>query len=166
MVIPSRKDCFVLLTQLEVPAHIIRHSIAVGKVALKVAKRLNSHGKKIDLKILEASCLLHDIGKMESINKGGKHELIGSRIVAGHGYREVASVIRKHSLHYILDKKNAPKTLEEKILFYADKRVIGSKVVSLKKRLEYLKKRYSQYRESIDKAEPLVFQLEKELLKR
>ncbi|MBI2134092.1 HD domain-containing protein [Candidatus Woesearchaeota archaeon] len=158
--IPSRRQCFELLWHHGVPSEVIRHSVSVCRFALGIAAKR----KDVNIKLLEASCLLHDIGKMDSIVKGGKHELIGSRILIKHGYGEVARVIRKHSLHYILDKKKAPREIEEKILFYADKRVMGHRVVSLKRRLDDLRERYPQYRESMDKAEPLVIRLEKMFL--
>jgi hypothetical protein len=36
---------------------------------------------------------------------------------------EVAAVVKAHSLHAILDPTIAPKTLEEKIVYFADKMV-------------------------------------------
>ncbi len=164
MAIPSRQQAFELLWAHNVPQNIIRHSIAVSRVAMEVAEKLKSKGKKVDLELLDRACILHDIGKMEGIATGGPHELIGSEIVKKHEFRELSEIIRKHPLHYILDKKNAPKTIEEKILFYADKRVMHHKIVLLKQRLADLEKRYPEYAGSIRKAGPLVLKLEKELL--
>ncbi len=163
MAVPSTKECFDLLWHHNVPEEVIRHSLAVSRFAVKLGERLKAEGKKVDLKLLEASCLLHDIGKIESIRNGGNHEKIGHDILVRHGFKEVAEVVLKHSLHYIIDTKNKPRSLEEKILFYSDKRVMGHKVVPLKKRLDDLLKRYPQHKESIIKAEPLVFKLEEEL---
>ncbi len=60
------------------------------------------------------------------------------------------------------------KTLEEKIVYYADKRVLGGKIVSLKERFDYLKERYGlknkEMKKNIEKSYPKVVELEKELL--
>lgn len=163
--VTSREECFELLWKHNVPSEIIRHCIAVSRLACEIAKKLESKGKRINMELLDRACLLHDIGKLESIEKGGRHEQIGYNILVKHGLKEIAEVIRKHPLHYISDLKNQPKTWEEKILYYADKRVINHKIAPLKKRLEDLYKRYPQHADSIKKAEPLILKLEKELLR-
>ena len=164
MAMPTRKESFELLWHHNVPQNIIRHSIAVGRLAAEIGAKLKAKGKKIDLNLLDRACILHDIGKLAAIQSGREHGEIGYGILLKHGYNEVAEVIRKHPLHCILDSKNRPRTWEEKILYYCDKRVSEHKVVSLKERLADLKNRYPQYRESIKRAEPLVYQLEKEIL--
>ncbi|MBI4438682.1 HDIG domain-containing protein [Candidatus Woesearchaeota archaeon] len=162
MAIPSRRQCLELLWHHNVPKNIISHSLAVSRVALGVAGKLAEKGRRIDFALLDAACILHDIGKMQAVNDGGRHEEIGASIVARHGFSELAAPIRRHPLHYILSK-DAPRTIVEKLVFYADKRVMHDRVVSLKTRLADLKKRYPQYTASIDEAAPKVFLLEKEL---
>ena len=60
------------------------------------------------------------------------------------GFPEVAEVMGKHSLHEIEKEKNKQLRIEEKIMFYADKRVKENKIVSLKERIEDLEKRYNK----------------------
>ncbi len=164
MVVPTRNESFELLWHHNTPQNIIRHSIAVSRLAADIGAKLKGEGKKINLALLDRACILHDIGKMVAIQTDGSHGEIGYSILLKHGYKEVAEVIRTHSLHCILDSKNKPKTWEEKLLYYCDKRVMENKVVSLRERLADLKKRYPKYRESIKKAEPLVYRLEREML--
>lgn len=158
MAIPSRQESFQLLWQHNVPDNVIRHSIVVSRVAAEVAAELDKKGKKVNLRLLDSSAILHDIGKLQP-----EHEKAGFNLLVKHGYREVAEVILTHPLHYILDRKNRPKTIEQKILHYADKRVMHHKVVPVKERLADLRKRYPQYQEKITRAEPLVLKLEAEL---
>lgn len=165
MVVPTRKESFGLLWQHNVPQNIIRHSIAISRLAADIGARLKGEGKKVNLELLDRACILHDIGKMASIHSGGSHGEIGYSILLKHGYKEVAEVIRTHPLHCILDRKNKPRTWEEKLLYYCDKRAKEHRIVPLRERLTDLKKRYPQYRESIKRAEPLVYRLERELLK-
>ncbi|MBI3033819.1 HDIG domain-containing protein [Candidatus Woesearchaeota archaeon] len=164
MVVPSRRECFELLWSHNVPQNIIRHSIAVSRIAADVAQGLLLRRKRINLELLDRACLLHDIGKLKAIQTGGNHEEIGYEILAKHGYGEVAEIIRKHPVHYIYDAVNRPSSWEEKVLYYADKRANGHKVVSLRERFADFRKRYQNFRESIDRAEPLAARLEKELL--
>ncbi len=164
MSIPTRSACFGLLWHHNVPSNVIRHSIAVSKFAAEIAEKLKARGIKVDSELLDRACLLHDIGKLESLSNGGNHEEIGCKILKKHGCDEVAEVIRKHPIHYILDQKNKPSTWEEKILYYADKRAKDHKIVTIRQRLDDFRKRYPKFRESIDRAEPLILKLEKELL--
>jgi len=84
---------------------------------------------------------------------------IESRLI---GFPKVVEVIKKHSLYEIEKEKNQPLSVEEKILFYADKRVIGNKIVSLKERFEDLNKRYNR---DFGKEYEFVKKIERELLK-
>ncbi len=156
--IPTRLQSFQLLWAHNVPENIIRHSIVVSRVAAEVAKNLK--GEKINLVLLDRACILHDIGKLNP--KGIPHELEGYEILKKHGFDEVADVVRTHTLHYILGK-DKPRSLEQKIVFYADKRVMHHKVVSVDVRISDLAKRYPNFKDSIEKSRPFVHKLEKEL---
>ena len=56
----------------------------------------------------------------------------------------MATIIRKHDFRSLIAAadEDRPQTLEEKILYYADKRVCHDRIVSLKRRLEDGRKRY------------------------
>ena len=167
MRIPTRQQSFELLWHHNIPQNVIRHSIAVSRLAEEVAQNyIKKHPKaKINLELLDRACLLHDISKIAAIQKGKNedHGELGYELLKKHGYPEVAIIVRKHPLHCILDAKRKPKSLEEKILFYADKRVKDNKVVTLKERLSDLRKRYPEYKAGINKSGPLVLKLEMEL---
>jgi|GEM_PF-201033 tRNA threonylcarbamoyl adenosine modification protein YjeE len=79
----------------------------------------------------------------------GTHENACADFLLDEGYGELASVIRPHSLLSI-DDPNAFSTVEQKILFYADKRVMGEKVVSLDERFDDFIVRYGKGVESED----------------
>ncbi|MHC5076874.1 MAG: hypothetical protein ACYTFM_10645, partial [Planctomycetota bacterium] len=88
-------------------------------------------------------------------------------------YSELASLIRKHKYMGMLDKERRPSTWEEKIIFYADMRVMHDKIAPLKERLEEGHKRNvhlhdSEEQSRIDtaKVDPLIFELEKEIFER
>mgnify|MGYP001592569718 CR=1 FL=1 len=85
------------------------------------------------------------------------------------GEKKLAVIIRKHSTETIITIRGELKTWEEKLLYYADKRVKHDQVVSLKNRLADLRKRYNRDKNPrpdeplIEKA---IYKLEKELCKK
>jgi putative nucleotidyltransferase with HDIG domain len=156
--------------------NIIAHSLAVERFAIKLAKKIKKRGAVVDLALVSRGALLHDLDKVECVEceKRG----LGSP-EAGHGkrafkmlsakgaaFRKIALIARRHVLESVLTPNEAPKSIEEKIVFYADKRVTGVRVVSLKARLDYIMRRYGKTRgarKQIAACEAGSFRIEKEL---
>jgi len=164
--LPSRKECFELLKKYNTPKNILKHSITVNRFANRLTKLLIAKGIPVNKTLVDRAALLHDIGKFEALNKGESHEEKGYKILKKEGFNEIANIVKKHSLFSVLNKKEAPTTWEEKIVFYADKRVNEDKVVTLEERIVYLKKRYGKNKrilKRIEAAEPLIYQIEKEI---
>ena len=160
MVIPTQKECYTILNKYKVPIHIIRHSKTVSRVAIFIAKRANLMGEDIDLLLLEASCLLHDITKMQSLKTGEDHAKTGGNLVKSLGYPEVAAIIEEHIILKNPFRNGA--LTESEILNYSDKRVKHDKIVTLKQRFEDLKIRYGdRIGRSRDETIKRMLQLEK-----
>ena len=145
--IPSREKCMELLKGYDVPENVVRHSLAVADLAMDIAKKLNKKGVVVNMPLLEAAALLHDIARGMS----GDHVLEGAKILIELGYNEVAEIARTHGLYHFPDIK--PEIIEQKILFYADKRVMEDQVVSINERFEDYKRRYPDSDEDKRKAE-------------
>ena len=79
--------------------------------------------------------------------------------------QEFLKVAERHVLYKILEE-GANFSIEEKIVFYADKRVNHDKIVPLEERFGYFRKKYVQHLDSINQAEPLTKELEAELMKK
>ncbi|MBL7055479.1 HDIG domain-containing protein [Candidatus Woesearchaeota archaeon] len=156
MNIPSKEECLKLLVSNETPANVIEHCKAVCKVAEETVDKLISEGFNVNKDLVIAGALLHDIERHKK-----NHVQVGADLVKSLGFPEVAEVISKHSL-YEIEEKEFLKTVEEKIVFYADKRVKGPEIVSLQERFEDLEKRY---KENFDKELAFTKKLEEELLK-
>ena len=135
--IPSKSECLAILAKNKTPSNVIGHSEAVCEVAEEIAGNLIKKGIKVNKKLVAAAALLHDV-----VREKENHVLEGAKLIRKMGFPEVADVISKHSLHGIEDPAKQPHTYEEKIVFYADKRAIGGKVVSMKERFRDLKERY------------------------
>ena len=137
MKIPTKKGCLKILAEHNIPANIIAHVQAVCDFSMRVCNVLERRKIKANRKLVQAAALLHDIKKVTS----QQHEIDGAELVRQLGYPEVAEAIKRHGLAR-LDSGLAPRTWEEKIVFYSDKRLNGSKLVTVDERFEYITKHY------------------------
>jgi putative nucleotidyltransferase with HDIG domain len=167
MVLPTRGQCFGLLEKYNVPAHIVRHSEAVERVAVFLAKKLNEAGVPVDEALVSRAALLHDIDKLETLEPGKAHlhGKISRQILESEGFPDVGKIAERHQLEWVLSKGGFD-GWEEKIVLYADKRVNDGKIVSLGQRFDYLLQRYGvekSAREKILECRPFVESLEKDI---
>ncbi|MEA2101920.1 MAG: HDIG domain-containing protein [Thermodesulfobacteriota bacterium] len=132
-----------------VPEHIIRHCRMVRHVASGIAFALENRGCRIDRSLVDAAAMLHDISKMESVNNGGDHALMGQRLLEGQGYPRVGAIIGRHVRLGSFDLNEAM------VVNYADKRVRHDEVVSLELRFDDLVKRYGVSRQRLEHIERL-----------
>lgn len=123
--IPTEEEAKALWSKYRLPEYKRRHATIVAKVAAFLAKQLtiNNSQLTINLPLLTAGALLHDIDKNISRLPDEKHPQTAVRVLKEEGMAEVAELVKTHPLHAILDPSIAPKTWEEKILFLADKMV-------------------------------------------
>ncbi len=138
MKLPSKEECLRILAGNNTPSNIIEHSKAVCKVAEEIAGNLIKKGIKVNKELVIAASLLHDVERLKK-----NHVIEGASLIRSMGFPEVAGVMSKHSTHKIEDPAQQPRTYEEKIVFYADKRAKGDEIVSLEERFRDLKERYS-----------------------
>jgi uncharacterized protein len=159
--LPTRKECFRLIKEYHVPLHILRHSLAVAKLAVFLAERLKEKGAEVDVEHVDRACLLHDIARVCDFKKldyskfeqtvteedKAKWQRLRARYKGiGHEdaaydilkekYPALALTIKKHRYMAMLDRKTRPTTWEEEIVYYADMRVMRDKIVPLKTRLK------------------------------
>lgn len=166
--IPGRAECLRMLEDNGVPPNIIAHSKKVAEVALGLARKINANGGNVDMALLEAAALLHDITKHLGFGKPVKdyvHGATGAEMLRGMGFGEIADVVEAHTLNVLL-KPGALDTWEKKLLCYADARTKHDRVVSLRERMEYLMARYPDAAATFKKAEPIVRALEKDIMEK
>lgn len=116
--IPSEEQAKALWEKYNFPQQKQLHVRLVARVALLFAKRC-----QVNEKLLLAAALLHDIDKNIPLLPGERHPDTAVRILQEEGMDEVASIVKTHALHAILDPQIFPKSLEEKILYLSDKMV-------------------------------------------
>lgn len=196
--LPTHKECLAIIEAHHVPPHIINHSMVVAKLAVFLARKLKEKGETVDISLTESACLLHDIVRVCDI-KELDYSRIGRPVTAEdkakwhqlqkkyehiphedaaydilkEKYPALALTIKKHKYTALLDEKEKPNTWEEKLVYYADKRVMHDKIVPLEERLTEGHKRNALFYESqaqrqaiIAKVDSLIFKMEKEIFDR
>ena len=164
--IPQEQDAKKLWAKYSVPANKQTHLLLVSVVAKFLAERLTQHTPTIQINIplVVAAALLHDIDKNAVKLPGEKHPDTAVRLLKEEGMEEVADLIKTHPLHLILDPKTAPKKWEEKILFLSDK-MVKYEIISVDKRFDLWKSEplSEKSRKQLKGAYPKVIELEKEI---
>ena len=151
--IPTREECLRLMSRNGMLENIISHSLEVAKVALFISSELNKKGQRIDLGLVEAASLLHDLTKTECLKTKEDHAQTGSQLLKGMGYERVGQVVAQHIW---LGREGNPSTVtEEEIVNYADKRVMHDRIVPLEERFNDLKARYGLSQKAMDYLERL-----------
>ena len=136
---PNREECFRLIHEMDMMDHIIDHSIMVSNVALCLCRYLAKKFPEINTQAVLSAALLHDITKTRSFSTGETHSDTGGILLRDLGYPEIGDIIRQH---VILDTNTNDTVSEQEIVNYSDKRVLHDQIVSLERRLEYIKVRY------------------------
>jgi len=164
--LPTRKECFDIISRYHVPSHIVKHSVASAKLAVFLAQRLNANGVQVDIDLVDRACLLHDIlrvcdvsnsdyGRFEQPVTGDdkakwrrlkeKYNRLGHEYAAYEVLKEqypvLALTIRRHRYTALLDEDEKPTTWEEKLVYYTDKRIMHDRIVPLDERLQEAHKR-------------------------
>lgn len=158
--LPSSEECIDLLKDCHVPVHIIKHSKAVAKLGVFLARRIAEQDFPVNVDLVERACLLHDIFRvcefpLEDFSRfeqkvteedkakwrtlkeqhgGVRHEDAACAYLKD-AYPILAQTIRKHRYTAIVSKDDMPRTWEEKLVYYADKRAMHDKIVPLRERL-------------------------------
>lgn len=130
------------------PENVVAHCMSVRNTAMSIAARVTS--VKLDLELIEAGAMLHDIGR--SRTHGITHAVEGARIAREMGIDErIARIIERHIGAGIVADEAAmlglppgdyiPETPEEKIIAHADNLTKGHVEVSFDECLELFKQR-------------------------
>ena len=196
--LPTRKECLALLAEYHVPPHMVNHCRAVAKLAVFLAHRLNENGAAVDVDLLEKAGLLHDMMRVFDFKqpdydlfernlpaeekakwrrlrekyKAMTHEDAAYDVLKER-YQALALTIKRHRYMAMLDEKDRPEAWEEKLLYYADMRVMHDKIVPLKERLAEGHKRNihmhgsaTQSKINTARVDPMIEEMEKEIFEK
>lgn len=193
--LPTHKECLAIIKEHHVPPHIVKHSLTVAKLAVFLAQRLTEKGITVDVNLVDRACLLHDIVRICDVKEsdysrpeqpvtaedkakwrqlrakyeGIPHEHAAYDILKEQ-YPALALTIKKHRYIAVLDEEEKLSTWEEKLVYYADKRVMHDEIVPLKERLTEAHKRNvffydteAQSKIITAKVDPLIYSLEEQI---
>ncbi len=142
MFIPTRRECLFLMEQIQMPGHIRKHSLMVAEIALYLSRLLNRNSTRLNLELVEAAALLHDIAKARSLHTGENHSELGASMLLEWGFPPLAPIVREH-VSLDLQSLRGPVT-ESLVVNYADKRVKHDQVVTIEDRFHDLVERYGR----------------------
>lgn len=122
--------------ELECTDYIIDHC----KVVYERSKDITKHYDNVDLDLIKAGCMLHDVGR--TITNGIEHAYLGADLLRQINVDEKICLITERHIGAgitreeakslgLPDRNYVPKTLEEKIVAHADNLVHGITKVDL-----------------------------------
>jgi putative nucleotidyltransferase with HDIG domain len=125
--IPTRAECEAILVDQAVSASVVHHSRKVAEVAVEIASMLLRNGVELNLELVLAGALLHDLAKGQP-----NHAAAGAAALRAMNLPRVASVVRSHTdFDFVSNRLD-----ENAIVFLADKLVRGDEVVSIEQRFQ------------------------------
>ena len=146
--IPSRPEALAILKAVGCPPEVIKHSERVARVALRIAEACRRAGLEVDMGLVEAGALLHDMGRAKTHSVA--HAFLGAELARELGLGErLVRLIARHTggvRPEVAERLGwprgdyGPETLEEKIVAYADKLVRGPRVLPFEEALVRLER--------------------------
>jgi uncharacterized protein len=136
-VIPDDEQSLALHAKYGSSDRVVMHCLTVASVSKKLVGPLSVGGRGIDRRAVQAGAILHDIGR--SRTQTVEHGYIGAQILRDEGVDAVVVEIVKRHVGAGISKEEAtslgfpegdyiPRTLEEKIVCFADKMVSANQV--------------------------------------
>ena len=138
MSLPERDVALGILRESGCSEGVVRHCVNVAGIAVRLAGVLMGRGVDVDVALVEAGALLHDLGRCRT--HGVDHGVVGGVMVRGLGLPEaLARVVERHVGGGLPEEEAVglglprgcyvPETVEEKLVSYADKLVEGAREV-------------------------------------
>ncbi|CCO09209.1 HD domain-containing protein [Desulforamulus hydrothermalis] len=113
---------------------MVRHCRAVAEVAVKIARALDQAGYGLNIQLIQAAALLHDIARDKA-----NHARAGAAYLREKGYPQVAGIVETH-----MDMPDPvmDNVTEAAVVFLADKLVQEDRPVSLEQRFQHIRNKY------------------------
>lgn len=124
--IPTYRECLALINKYHSDGLVLRHGQRVAEVGRRIAMLLNKAGMNLNLDLVIAGSLVHDVAKGKH-----RHAKQGERLLASMEFSALADIVGSHMNLYFADDSIINETA---IVFLADKLVQGDMVVSLSDR--------------------------------
>lgn len=142
---PTWDTCQAWMGDRALPHSLLLHSQSVAAVAYLLAIWLRQNGEDVDPILAHRGGLLHDLAKVSPARSGNhplNHGEAAALLLSNYGQPELAQIARRHLLFSLIIPQECPQSWEEKLVYFADKLVEGSGVVTFTERLQALRSRY------------------------
>jgi len=145
------------------PDWLREHSRLVGRVAATLARARLAAGDRLDENAIVLAAYLHDIGRSPLL-KGDprEHNELSALILAAEGLAACVEPARRHAIYTVLDATTAPRTMDEKIVYVADRRG-GMTIESFEDRAKDTAQRHPRFTDEIARAIPIAKRIEAEV---
>lgn len=149
----------------KLPDHIRAHADLVASIAERVCDDLQKRSVFVRRHAVIAAAKTHDLlrfvdfKEMENVSEtiskiwneykdqyGTNHEIAAMKFLIEKGYPEIGTIVRTHGAPR--DTASTPKTIEQKVLNYSDKRALHDKMVKVEERFQDFLVRYGNGTES------------------
>jgi molybdenum cofactor cytidylyltransferase len=133
---PTPDECEVILADIsQVAPPIFGHCVKVAAVADALGRALNAAGASLDMPAVHAAALLHDLAKGQP-----DHEKEGAARLTEMGFARIAGIVARHT-----DLPEGSRlSLEDRVVYLADKLVEGEEIVPLEKRYQSALRRFGE----------------------
>jgi len=165
----TRDQALRILHEAGCSPEVIRHSLAVERKALEIARRISENGHAVDLKLVELGAILHDVGRART--HGIEHGIRGAEILRRKGLGKFAGFAEGHigagipaseAKELGLPERDfMPLTLEEKIVAYADKLVVRAGSVSFEEAREQFKAQLGADHQALKRLDAMHAEIQK-----
>jgi hypothetical protein len=145
------------------PDWLRRHSRLVGAIGVTLAHARAAAGDSLDVDAVGLAAYLHDIGKSPLVGGDPRpHNELSALILAAEGLPRSVEPARRHAVYTVLDPATAPRTVEDKLVYIADRRG-GMKIEPIEERARGTADRHPKYRDEIARAVPIALVIEREV---
>jgi uncharacterized protein len=162
------EEALRLLSESGCSPQVIKHCKMVATIATEIAEACQERGLNIDVKLVRIGALLHDIGRSKTNTVD--HVIKGAEIARSRGLpKPLILIIERHAGSGISTeeakklgwaaKSYVPKTLEQKIVTYADKLVEGGRKVPIERSIKKLSRELGEAHLSIRRLRKLHIEL-------
>jgi HD superfamily phosphodiesterase len=145
------------------PEYLRTHSRLVGAIARVLATARMTAGDPIDADAVTLAGYLHDIGRTPLLKGDPRdHNELSALILAAEGLPACVEPARRHAIYTVMDPSTAPRTMEDKIVYTADRRG-GMRIESIAERAKDTASRNPKHAASVLAAVPIAERIEREV---
>ncbi|MDR3295943.1 MAG: TIGR03960 family B12-binding radical SAM protein [Clostridiales Family XIII bacterium] len=157
---PAKEECLRILKENRSPDHVVRHCLAVAGVAEKIGTALTDAGLRLDIELIFAAAMLHDVCRAET-----QHDQAGGALLRALNHAPVAELVEQHMKHRFPVNVEAVREID--VLCLSDRVVREDVFVGFEKRMEDVAARFagnpealSAITENVQSTRTLIRQIE------